>query len=137
LASLFDSALPRRSTSSLDEILRTLCVQFQPNRAASIKVESVVSLISRIASKSHFVRAFAYQKGSDRGPYINFQFNVLAMNLFQTWSSVRAGSFGHRALGPQLRRSCIVTCEGTHGWDNYLLLYHFNSKLKLDTLRNV
>ena len=60
-----------------------------------------------------------------------------AGKLAQTLASIVAGAFGHRLLGPSLRRSYIVSCEGTRGWDNYLLLYHFNQKLKLDTLRNV
>jgi hypothetical protein len=127
----------RRSTSSLDEILRSLNFQFQPKRAPSIKVAAVVALIARIAGKNASVRAFAYQKGNDRGPYINFQFEVPAMNLFHAWSSIRTGALGHRALGKALRGSCIVTCEGTRGWGNYLLLYHFDSRAKLDALRNV
>ena len=128
---------PRRSTSSLDEILRTLCVQFQPRRASSINVEAVVALFARIVGKIRSVRAFAYQKGNDRGPYINFQFDVPAAKLFEAWSQVRKGALGHRILGASLRCSCIATCQGTHGWDNYLLLYHFDRKLKLDKLHNV
>jgi hypothetical protein len=117
--------------------LRSLNVQFQPKRAPSIKVAAVVALIARIAAKNASVRAFAYQKGNDRGPYINFQFDVHAMNLFHAWLSVRTGALGHRALEKSLRRSCIVTCEGTRGWENYLLLHHFDSGAKLDALRNV
>jgi len=117
--------------------MRRLAVQFQPGRATSAKVVSVVSLMTRIAGSNVSLRGFAYRKGNDRGPYVNFQFEVPAGKLAQTLESIVVGVFGHRVLGPSLRRSCIVTCEGTRGWDNYLLLYHFNQKLKLDRLRNV
>jgi hypothetical protein len=117
--------------------MRTLAVQFQPGRATSVKVASVVSLMTRIAGSNFSLRGFAYQKGDDRGPYVNFQFEIPAGKLAQTWASILAGALRHRLLGPSLRRSCIVTCEGARGWDNYLLLYHFNQKLKLATLRNV
>ena len=117
--------------------MRSLAVQFQPGRATSTKVASVVSLMTRIAGSNVSLLGFAYRKGNDRGSYVNFQFEVPAAKLAQTLASIVAGALGHRVLGPSLRRSCIVTCEGTRGWDNYLLLYHFNQKLKLDTLRNV
>jgi hypothetical protein len=117
--------------------MRSLAVQFQPRRATSAKVAAVVSLMTRIAGRNVSLCGFAYRKGNDRGPYVNFQFEVPAGKLAQTLASILTGAFGHRALGPSLRRSCIVTCEGTRGWDNYLLLYHFDQRLKLDTLRNV
>jgi hypothetical protein len=117
--------------------MRTLNVQFQPQLAASMKVTSVVSLMARIAARDLSLRGFAFQKGNDRGPYVNFQFEVPAGKLAQTWASILTGALRSRLWGPSLRRSCIVTCEGTRGWENYRLLYHFNQKLKLDTLRNV
>jgi hypothetical protein len=117
--------------------MRTLNVQFQPGLAASLKVASVVSLMARIAGRNMALRGFAFQKGNDRGPFVNFQFEVRAGKLPQTWASIRASALRSRLWGPSLRRSCIVTCEGTRSWENYLLLYHFNQKLKLDTLRNV
>jgi hypothetical protein len=117
--------------------MRTLIVQFQPKRASSINVEAVVALFARVVGKIRSIRAFAYQKGNDRGPYINFQLEVPAARLFEAWSQIRAGALGHRTLGSSLRHSCIATCEGTHGWDNYLLLHHFDPKHKLDRLRDV
>jgi hypothetical protein len=117
--------------------MRSLAVQFQLGRTSAARVASVVSLMARIAGSNVSLRGFAYRKGNDRGRYVNFQFEVPAEKLAQTLASIVAGAFRHRVLGPSLRRSCIVTCEGTRGWDNYLLLYHFKENLKLDTLRNV
>lgn len=33
-----------------------------------------------------------------------------------------------------LRRSSIVTCQGSRGWDDYRLLHHFDSRQPLDRL---
>ena len=114
--------------------MRTLSVQFQPGRAVSANVASVVSLMSRIAGGDASLRSFGYQKGRDRGPYVNFQFEVPVGRLVQTWAAISARALSNRLLGAALRQSCIVTCEGTRGWDNYLLLYHFDHKHKLDAL---
>ena len=37
-------------------------------------------------------------------------------------------------LGPQLARASIATCQGSRGWDNYLLLHHYDRTFKLDSL---
>ena len=37
-------------------------------------------------------------------------------------------------LGPQLASASIATCEGNRGWDDYLLLHHYDRTLDLDTL---
>jgi len=117
--------------------MRTLIVQFQPKPASSVNTEAVISLCSRVAMNIPSLKGFAYQKGNDRGAYVNFQFEVPAAKLESTWQSIMRGVLTHHRWGPYLRRTCIVTCEGTRGWKNYLLLFHFNSNLKVDMLRSV
>jgi hypothetical protein len=114
--------------------MRILSIQFQPNRAPRLKPISVLALMTRVAATHQSIRAFEFQKGNDRGPYINFFLTVPVAKLAGAWSAVRAQALWHRVLGAGLRRSCIVTCQGTRGWDNYLLLHHFNSRLTLDEL---
>src|SRR5258706_15674944 len=113
--------------------MRRLAVQFQPGRATSAKVASVVSLMTRIAGSNVSLRGFAYRKGNDRGPYVNFQFEVPAGKLAQTLESIVVGVFGYRVLGPSLRLSCIVPCEGPRGSAYFLFLYHFDLQIKLSS----
>jgi len=54
-----------------------------------------------------------------------------------TWRAVHSLALGHRAFGPALRRSTIIVCQGSHGWDNYRLLDHFDSKTALDSMAGV
>jgi hypothetical protein len=36
------------------------------------------------------------------------------------------------AVGSAARHSCIVTCQGENGWDDYLLLHHYDPAVELD-----
>lgn len=88
----------------------------------------------RVAAEG-VVLTFEFGKGNDRGPYLNFSFTAHNHSLPKVWRLVKRRVLGYRSLGDLLRRSCIVTCVGFRGWDNYLLLHHFNPKVPLEELR--
>jgi len=115
--------------------MRTLCVQLQPNRAKALSPRSVTHLMVRLAEGLTYVREFSFSRGKDRGPYINYCFK--SRSPTRVWKALKGRAFGGSRLGVLLRRSSIVTCEGSRGWDNYLLLHHFNSKVPVDQLRGV
>ena len=121
----------------LDAEMRTLSVQLHPARAARLSVASVVRLFADIAAKDPAVRRFEVQRGTDRGPYVNIHFIARKPDIARLWAVVHKRVLRHRTLGPGIRRSCMVMCEGSRGWDNYLLLYHFNDKVPVDVLRSV
>ena len=64
--------------------------------------------------------------------WINFVF--AGASIGKVWTILRAEVLNHRQWGPRLQRSSIVTCEGSRGWNNYLLLHHFNTDEPLDML---
>ena len=76
------------------------------------------------------VSAFSVERSRGRGSYLNFLFS--SATAVRTWRAIRRSALGHRVFGGQIRRSTIVTCQGTRGWNNYRLLHHFDSKQKLD-----
>jgi hypothetical protein len=115
--------------------MRTLCVQLQRNRARGLSTLAVTQLMVRIAERLNYVRQFSWDRGRDRGPYINYCFR--SRSPARVWAAVKGKAFGASRFGPLLRRSTIVTCEGSRGWDNYLLLHHFNGKVQLDQLHGV
>ena len=121
-----------RSSSSLDVGMRTLSIQFQPLRAPGLTSRRVASVLADLAASVLSVRAFSFRGGNDRGPYINYFFET--RSPVKTWNAVSMSALKHRGIGAQLRRSTIITCEGTRGWDNYLLLHHFNPKVELDRM---
>jgi hypothetical protein len=71
-------------------------------------------------------------EGEDDGPYVNFDFR--AQDLARLWDILRGQVFWDQTIGPHLAETSIATCEGNHGWDDYLLLHHYDRTLVLDTL---
>jgi len=125
-----DQALPVKAKS---EGLRydacsvsSLCVQVQPNRAPSVDLSVVREMVAQINSSS-LVRKHDEQVGDD---YVNFIFGTEA--LHDLWELLWTKLFQHERVGAALRRSSIVTCQGPQGWDDYLLLHHFDPAVSLD-----
>ena len=66
--------------------------------------------------------------GLDRGRYVNVAFAT--DDLKALWSALREEMLGV----PRLAEAAIVCCEGEHGWDDYLLLHHFDPTEPIDQL---
>jgi hypothetical protein len=114
--------------------MRTLSVQFQPRRAATLRRNTICELMLRIALDTD-VRVFSMKRSRAQDGYFNFLFESPA--VAKTWRAVHSVALGHRTFGPALRRSTIVVCQGSRGWDNYRLLHHFDPKETLDSLAGV
>jgi hypothetical protein len=112
--------------------MKILCFQVQPERSREIDLAAVAALMARIAM-SPDVRDFTIQRGRGKEPWVNFLFT--SASVARTWSRLESGAIKHGRLGPKLRRSSIVTCQGSRGWDNHRLLHHFDSRQPLDRLR--
>jgi hypothetical protein len=91
--------------------------------------------MARLADALPAVREFTFQRGSNRGPYINYFFESRSPR--RVWRALRARAFADRRLGAKLRRASIVTCQGSRGWDDYLLLHHFDKNVVLDRMADV
>jgi hypothetical protein len=63
------------------------------------------------------------------GRYENFMFQAASPE--DAMSKVRV-VLDSPDIGRAARSSCIVTCQGEHGWDDYLLLYHYDRTVAVD-----
>jgi hypothetical protein len=126
----------RVSGKTLDtpQDMRTLSVQFQPRRARTLRSRTVSELMVRIALETN-VRAFSIKRSRARDAYFNFLFE--SPTVAKTWRAVNSLALGHRTFGPAFRRSTIVVCQASRGWDNYRLLHHCDSRKTLDSLAGV
>jgi len=95
-------------------------------------LDAVAALMVRIALSSD-VREFTIRRGGSKDPWANFLFT--SASVTRTWSRLESTALTRRKLGPQLRRSSIVVCQGSRGWDNYRLLHHFDGRQALDSFR--
>ena len=104
--------------------MKGICIQLQPKKSSELKKENVLRILQSFGFSPEIT------EGNDDGPYINLTFDTTSIT--QTWSQLK-----HELLNcPGIETSAIITCEGSLGWDNYLLLHHFDPSQKLDKATN-
>ncbi len=102
--------------------MKTFNIQLQPERDFLVCKEEVVSLLNGEGLKPEIVQ------GNDDGPYINITFETKSVS--GAWALLKEKVLGCKGV----KGSAIITCQGSEGWDNYLLLYHFDLSLELDNV---
>src|SRR3954470_11886142 len=102
--------------------MTALLVQLQPDRWPEMDVAAVVARLSSLDASARVTDAV------DDGRYVNIQF--APSDAAVLWKEIR------RCLidDTKLARVATVFCQGRHGWDDYLLLHHFDRTLILDEL---
>ena len=109
--------------------MRRLNVQIHPTRISHGSPDELIESLKAAADGA--VLAFCGQNaGQDAGPYINLSF--IAADPVAGWSRMRV-LYDASEIGRRLALSTIVVCEGEQGWDDYLLLHHFDPAEKLDS----
>jgi hypothetical protein len=95
-----------------------VCIQIQPQRAPDIDLGIVREVFL----------AFGLQvdERHDDESYINFMFET--DDVPSLWQKLKSELYGSNASGEALLAASIVVCEGKTGWDDYLLLHHFNNR---------
>lgn len=112
----------------------TFCIQVQPDRAPGIDIDRVRELCQETASDTSMVERHGVIEGNDEGPYLNLMFEIVKAGEF--WRSVKTKLYADPLVGGAMERASMATCTGEHGWDDYLLLYHYDKGLQLDVLPN-
>jgi hypothetical protein len=102
--------------------MKRLHVQIQPARSAELNIAEAVAQLGSLASGAQVTEL------QNDGSTYNVDFRTPDLPVL--WECVR--DVVHAV--PGLARAAIIVCEGEHGWDDYLLLHHFNPKETVDTL---
>lgn len=110
-----------------------LKVQVLPELAPKLDLDGVLALFSTAAELAD--AELEIKPGNDDGPYIDYDFRT--RELMRLWEVLQSQVFLDSRIGPALARASIATCEGNRGWDDYLLLHHYDRSLVLDTLPRV
>jgi hypothetical protein len=103
--------------------MKRLHIQVQPVRSPALDVTEVVARLKVLASDVCVTRS-----EEDHEPCINIAFTSAVLSAL--WPSVRQELQSMAGLAA----AAIVVCEGEHGWDDYLLLHHFDASEPLDEL---
>ena len=107
-----------------------LNVQVQPDLSPDLDLDGVLALFSTAAALAD--AELEVTAGEYGGLYVNYDFRT--RDLARLWEVLQSQVYLDSKLGQQLAIASIVTCEGNRGWDDYLLLHHYDRTLALDTL---
>lgn len=102
--------------------VKRLHIQLQPARSPGLDLPEAVARLSCLAT------GVLVTEGEDNGRYVNVDFKVADPSGL--WALIRQEL--HSVAG--LAGAAIIVCEGERGWDDYLLLHHFNPAEPLDRL---
>jgi hypothetical protein len=102
-----------------------ICVQIQPHRIASFDEGSVQALCSAPTIAASLK---SKTEGEEETRYINVSFTSADPKLF--WVALR-----EQLIRFGLQGACIVTCTGRDGWNDYLLLHHFDPQYRTGEAR--
>jgi hypothetical protein len=102
--------------------MKRLHVQIQPARSRQLDGALAVARLSNLRADARVT------EGEDKVLFINIDYNVA--DLPEMWASVR----NELSDIPGLAESSIVVCEGQNGWDDYLLLHHFDPAESVDAV---
>jgi hypothetical protein len=83
-----------------------------------------------LALSTQGVRGIGFTDGDDNGPFLNVVF--AAEEPIEVWRTLRASLLESQDFGAALAASSMVMCTGREGWDDYLLLHHFDRTVPLD-----
>jgi hypothetical protein len=102
--------------------MKHICIQLQPGLNKGASKEEALHALSSVGCE------IEVNEGEDNGKYINI---ILKSDKpKELWLKIRSLYLSK----PTLASSSMITCEGSEGWDNYLLLHHFDKSEKLDEL---
>lgn len=73
--------------------------------------------------------------GNDDGEYINWIID--SDDPLLLWKRLRTPLFDSKLPGQEFAPAMIVTATGDNGWDDYLLLYHYDSSEEIDPLPEI
>jgi len=116
--------------SAQEKSIDQVCIQVHPARAPELNVSRLSEECEVIAKQTEGIRGIGITEGEDQGPYLNIVF--AAENPIDAWHKVKAVLLESTEFGTSLKASCMCMCTGKNGWDDYLLLYHFDPKVSLD-----
>jgi hypothetical protein len=110
--------------------MRALSIQVQPARSPGIDMAGVIAEFEAIACVTEVVKHHAFDSGNDEGAYFNFTFGT--PDARKLWQVIQERLYNPGAISKHMRQASMAMCSSEEGWDDYLLLYHFDPTVGLD-----
>jgi hypothetical protein len=113
-----------------NSVIGQICIQVYPTRAPELDVASLKVACEVLARAITGVRGIGFSEGDDGGTYLNIVF--AAEEPAATWRRMRPQLLESSVFATNLLASCMVVCTGLDGWNDYLLLYHYDPTVAID-----
>lgn len=107
-------------------------IQVHPDAAPELDLSLLRQQFESICASESCVIRSRVEEGEDNGRYVNLAFKT--SDRAELWRVVDAKLYKHPQLGEPLRKSSMTLCTGEDEWEDYLLLYHFNPEVELDSI---
>jgi hypothetical protein len=105
-----------------------LVVQLQPHREPHLDLAAVTRLFSDGALMAD--AELQVSQGLDDVPYVNYDF--VASDVQRLWRVLQNQVMEDSTVSGALSKAAVVVCEGEQGWNDYLLLHHYDRREALD-----
>ncbi len=102
--------------------MKCISIQLQPDIDPTLNKEAVLAVLTDAGLMAEIV------EGEDEGRFINLNVNTDDVKL--TWQQIKKPLLQI----PYIQTACIIVCEGNHGWNDFLLLHHYDPAEVLDEL---
>ena len=106
--------------------MKCLTIQIQPERDSSQEFATFIEYSRKLG------RFPEVDINPDEGPQVYL--NYFSEQLPLLWADLQQGIYQDPTIGSWAKRVSVVVCEGDKGWQDSLLLHHFDSGEMLDTL---
>jgi hypothetical protein len=116
--------------SEQEQSIGQVCIQVHPDRAPALNIGRLSEECEVIAKQTKGIRGIGITEGEDSGKYLNIVFAT--ENPVDSWQKLKVVLLESTEFGTALKASCLCMCTGEAGWDDYLLLYHFDPEVSLD-----
>jgi hypothetical protein len=115
--------------------MKDLCVQIHPDRVVGFDLAGVRMLCEVLARDTTLITRFSVVEGEGDRRYVNVVFETTDIPAF--WERLWREVYQHDVLGKPMQLSSMAMCHGEHGWDDYLLLHHYDPAQTLDRFEHI
>jgi hypothetical protein len=104
--------------------MKKFLIQIEPHRSPDLDAGILLSQFEGLSNGRGWIRKRSVKHGFDKQPYIHLVFETDYPKLF--WKMLREAIDQADGYGPSMRAASFVICEGKAGWDDYLMLHHYD-----------
>jgi len=110
--------------------MRALSIQVQPIRAPGIVMDGIVREFQAIAEMNDLVSHHAFNDGHESVRFFNFTFGTTDAKAL--WAVVQHRLYNDDRFAGWMKQASMAMCSSEQGWDDYVLLFHFDPAVKVD-----